>query len=225
MVLEVNPRFGASLCLDIDRYLEAYADSLNLVSKPRQVIGNSQQMHPTVSNLQGAVELFAGRFLAGWAMSPDKPHDALEVEVVADGEIVVECRACEYRPDLDQAAIGTGWYGFRAMLPRRLLDSDRARNRCSIKGYAPVSGGLSKKDASRRFLCRLHPRRRHLAGVRCGAFRRKTAGGSPCGARYVAAASRTPVERKLISCGRCWGNWTNSVVRGQFRRNRPNRNV
>jgi glycosyltransferase involved in cell wall biosynthesis len=51
-------------------------------------------------------------YVEGWAWRPNRPHDTVVVQLLADGALVAEATACLPRPDLSTAGIGHGQHAF-----------------------------------------------------------------------------------------------------------------
>jgi hypothetical protein len=70
--------------------------------------------------VEGRLEAVVDGRAVGWAWSPERPEDTLDVEVLVDGEVVARGAADVERPALLEAGIGHGRYGFDIQLPERL---------------------------------------------------------------------------------------------------------
>jgi O-antigen biosynthesis protein len=71
----------------------------------------------------GVLDLFTIEEVSGWAWDPSHPASPVVVELLDDDRVIVTKTADEYRPDLLDAGIGTGRYGFSirglgALLPK-----------------------------------------------------------------------------------------------------------
>jgi hypothetical protein len=62
--------------------------------------------------LAGGVDGLKPGYVYGWAWRPNDPFEKVEVELLADGEVVAEATACLTRLDLGAAGIGNGQHGF-----------------------------------------------------------------------------------------------------------------
>jgi acetyltransferase AlgX (SGNH hydrolase-like protein) len=69
--------------------------------------------------VDGRLEAVVDGRAVGWAWSPERPEETVEVEVLVDGEMVVSGAADVERPALLQAGVGHGRYGFDIPLPER----------------------------------------------------------------------------------------------------------
>jgi hypothetical protein len=76
----------------------------------------------TGGGVEGRLEAVVDGRAVGWAWDPERPEEALEVEVLVDGEPVAGGRADVERPVLAEAGIGDGRYGFDVPLPERLAE-------------------------------------------------------------------------------------------------------
>jgi hypothetical protein len=73
-----------------------------------------------VGNIEGASE---DGWVSGWAWTPTEPDRRLTLDILVDGIAVGSTRATTYRPDLEQAGVGDGHYGFAFPLPWSILSS------------------------------------------------------------------------------------------------------
>lgn len=90
---------------------------LSLFRSRRQAAGSKGATRPPSLPAGFCDGLSDGR-VHGWAWRPDAPADTLEVEVLLDGEIVGRALADADRPDLREAGIGNGRYGWSVALPK-----------------------------------------------------------------------------------------------------------
>ncbi|AHJ64601.1 glycosyltransferase [Granulibacter bethesdensis] len=60
----------------------------------------------------GHVDSVTRRKVKGWAFNPDDPHVPPKLRCLCNGEFISIIVANSYRPDLEQAGIGTGYHGF-----------------------------------------------------------------------------------------------------------------
>jgi autotransporter passenger strand-loop-strand repeat protein len=67
--------------------------------------------------LQGSVDVVARGRIAGWARDAAAPDQAVRLHVTADGVVLCEVVADQYRPDLVAAGLGTGRHGFDVVVP------------------------------------------------------------------------------------------------------------
>jgi len=67
--------------------------------------------------LSGHLERTDKFIVRGWAFNHDDPGNAVQVEILVDGESVGFCDADEARPDLQAAGYGNGKHGFSFPLP------------------------------------------------------------------------------------------------------------
>lgn len=76
----------------------------------------------TGGGVEGRLEAVVDGRAVGWAWDPERPEEALEVEVLVDGEPVAGGCADVERSVLAEAGIGDGRYGFDVPLPERLAE-------------------------------------------------------------------------------------------------------
>lgn len=74
------------------------------------------------AGVEGRLEAVIDGRAVGWAWDPAQPEEAVEVEILVDGEPVASGRADLERTVLAEAGIGSGRYGFDVPLPERLAD-------------------------------------------------------------------------------------------------------
>jgi sulfatase maturation enzyme AslB (radical SAM superfamily) len=72
--------------------------------------------------IKGYLDGVFGDRVCGWAMDPGEPQASPHVEVLVNDRPLLTTVASRFRPDLHRAGIGTGAYGFEAVLPPALLD-------------------------------------------------------------------------------------------------------
>lgn len=72
------------------------------------------------TRVEGRLEAVVDGRAVGWAWDPERPDEAVEVEVLVDGEPVASGVADVERPALLDAGVGHGRYGFDLQLPDRL---------------------------------------------------------------------------------------------------------
>ncbi|WP_462401997.1 tetratricopeptide repeat protein [Pseudomonas sp. Marseille-QA0332] len=60
----------------------------------------------------------------GWAFAPAHPQKKLTIEIIADGEVVAQGIAQQFREDLQTAGIGDGCYMFDLQLSHELYDGE-----------------------------------------------------------------------------------------------------
>ena len=102
----------------------------------------SEQIPP--SALHGHIDQADRHGLTGWAMDPARPGEAVELELLLDGEQVGRFPADRHRPDLEAAGLGDGRHAFRVQIPgglslhaERRLDLQRASDGTAVPG-SPV---------------------------------------------------------------------------------------
>ncbi|WP_297369221.1 glycosyltransferase family 2 protein [Acidocella sp.] len=64
-------------------------------------------------------------WVVGWAWYPEAPERRVDVEVLADGDIIGTMTAALHREDVAAAGFGDGAYGFSVALPHHVLSSPR----------------------------------------------------------------------------------------------------
>jgi hypothetical protein len=75
------------------------------------------------ARVEGSLEAVIDGRAVGWAWDPERPEEALEVEVLVDEEPVARGRAEVERSVLAEAGIGSGRYGFDVPLPEHLASA------------------------------------------------------------------------------------------------------
>jgi hypothetical protein len=79
--------------------------------------------------------------ISGWMQDKNNPNAALEFEIVEGTTVHGSGIANIYRPDLKNAGIGTGKYGFNIALPLSLKDGSNHQLRIRIKGKTYLISG------------------------------------------------------------------------------------
>jgi hypothetical protein len=77
--------------------------------------------------LRGSVAPLATYKVQGWAFDPASPETRLEVELLLDGETIATTQAELFRPNLLEAGIGDGSYGFAFNTDRSMPVDDAER--------------------------------------------------------------------------------------------------
>jgi hypothetical protein len=77
---------------------------------------------PTPAN-EGFFDSASCSALAGWAWSSSQPNTPVNVDIVADGNVVGQVVADLFRSDLQAAGKGNGRHGFNVPVPKSLLDN------------------------------------------------------------------------------------------------------
>ncbi len=91
--------------------------------------------------IQGALLGIREDGIAGWAWNPAAPHETLEVEVLANGELAGVARAELFEPSLAEQGVGNGSHAFRFLLGQ--VPDLPCRIEARIPGTrAPLPGGL-----------------------------------------------------------------------------------
>jgi hypothetical protein len=82
---------------------------------------NDMQLTPI-----GRLDLISDEgWVVGWAWYPDAPERRVEVDVLADGDVIGTMTANLHREDVKAAGCGDGCYGFSIALPYQVLSSSR----------------------------------------------------------------------------------------------------
>lgn len=109
----------AKLRGSLDEAADLYSRSFALDSNPdaaRELGDLSVQAripaHPVLARLAGAVDGFAEGTVYGWAVDPNDPSAAPEVEIYVDEAVVARGRADIIRPDLVELGLATRAAGF-----------------------------------------------------------------------------------------------------------------
>ncbi|AWN39992.1 glycosyltransferase [Methylobacterium durans] len=71
-------------------------------------------------NLRGNIDVCHDGVLCGWAFDPHRPDSFVTVEMRMDGSVLFEQRADQFRADLREAGIGSGYHGFMFKLDDEL---------------------------------------------------------------------------------------------------------
>jgi O-antigen biosynthesis protein len=50
--------------------------------------------------------------IAGWAWDPNRPDESIDIEILDDGVVVLKIPADQFRPDLVESGVGSGYHGF-----------------------------------------------------------------------------------------------------------------
>ena len=86
--------------------------------------------------LAGNIDLItADGYVSGWCWEPGEPERRILLDVMIDDTLAGTVRAEEPRPDLQQAELGDGRYGFTFLLPYELL-ADRGTVRIHVAEHA-----------------------------------------------------------------------------------------
>lgn len=81
---------------------------------------------------EGFVEMVAPTQLGGWAWHVGYWHERLTLAVELDGVLLTRCTADAFRPDLRDARVGDGCYGFFVDLPRFLRPEELDPTRLQV---------------------------------------------------------------------------------------------
>lgn len=90
----------------------------------------------------------------GWAFAPAHPQKRLTIEIIANGEVVAQGLAQQFREDLQTAGIGDGCYMFDLQLSHELFDGQvhsltaRVADTGGILGGEPVAFGPERREPS-----------------------------------------------------------------------------
>lgn len=88
------------------------------------------------SALSGAVEFLGPDEVRGWARNDLQPEMPVCLDVLVDGQLVMQVLANQYRPDLKQATQNLGFHGFAAKLPKGIHGTIAVR-RSSDRKHLP----------------------------------------------------------------------------------------
>lgn len=76
-------------------------------------VGNCRRVQITAGPLHGVVdEVTADGRIRGWAQDLVNPDYPVALEVLHKNQLAGRVLACDYRPGLEAAGIGTGWAEF-----------------------------------------------------------------------------------------------------------------
>ncbi|MFC6194110.1 hypothetical protein ACFP1I_21020, partial [Dyadobacter subterraneus] len=73
-------------------------------------------------NFAGDIEKADCNMIKGWAWNKNNPNENLELEFVENDSVFFSLKADQFRSDLKNNGIGTGYYGFSIPLPVKLKD-------------------------------------------------------------------------------------------------------
>lgn len=99
-----------------------------------------------VGPVAGHLERLENGILTGWLVDA-AAAEAVEAEVLVDGEVVGRVMANRYRADLDQAGIGGGRGGFSIALPASAERLEQVTVRRVLDGQVLVGGVLETARA------------------------------------------------------------------------------
>jgi len=99
----------------------------------------------------GRVEHSAFGAAVGWAVDPDFPEDAAEIEFLHGDVVVASVPADLPRPDLEAAGFGRGLGGFALEYGELNLDMDATITARFARSKTPLSGGTFRIDAPKAF--------------------------------------------------------------------------
>jgi GT2 family glycosyltransferase/glycosyltransferase involved in cell wall biosynthesis len=91
--------------------------------------GHQAPAVPASSAAAGNLDRASYEEISGWAWDPDRPNEAIDVEILDGDSVVLNLRADRFRSDLAQAGIGDGRHGFRVHNLAGLFPMSRHRVR------------------------------------------------------------------------------------------------
>src|SRR5262245_2800122 len=77
-----------------------------------------------VNDIQGSLDRCDTTGIHGWVFNKIKHDDALEIEVLAEGQLIGRAIADKYRDDLLASGIGNGKHCFKVALSAELFDGN-----------------------------------------------------------------------------------------------------
>jgi hypothetical protein len=72
---------------------------------------------PRIGGLRGYIDRVSETCIAGWAQNADHPEAPVCLGIYADGRLIGEVLANNYRDDLKRAGLGSGRHGFEFTPP------------------------------------------------------------------------------------------------------------
>ncbi|WP_229317159.1 putative Ig domain-containing protein [Larkinella sp. C7] len=87
------------------------------VSIQIQLTVNPSSTAPVAGNFEGYLDKVECESIRGWVWDRNKPHDALTVEFLADGQSIGSVRADIFRQDLKEAGKGNGYHVYSFPTP------------------------------------------------------------------------------------------------------------
>ena len=92
----------------------------------------SKPVPPKAAEFEGALTKANDSTISGWVRDPSRPETRLEVEILVDGERLAVTVADRLRPELLEAGVGDGRYGFKIQLDDRFKDGRRHEVRARV---------------------------------------------------------------------------------------------
>jgi hypothetical protein len=94
-----------------------------------------------IDRIVGCTDGVKHGYVEGWAWCPDRPLEAVVVQMLVNGELVAESTACIPRADLQAAGVGSGQHAF--MIPLETEGTSRGPLHVvvRVKGGAVLPGG------------------------------------------------------------------------------------
>ena len=84
-------------------------------------------------DVAGHLDLCGPSLIEGWVLWPSRPEVRFNLEVFADGRLLGQCEASQFRPDLQQAGYADGRCAFTFALPESVSVHDFASVRVRIQ--------------------------------------------------------------------------------------------
>jgi glycosyltransferase involved in cell wall biosynthesis len=114
-------------------------------------------MTDSVSQVHGHFDGYLGGSFEGWAWRPEQPEETVSIQIIADGLLLAELPASQYRADLRKAGIGHGRFGFTFSYDLDTEKDDPVSVSVRVKDGPALIGGevqiggrlnISKEDAT-----------------------------------------------------------------------------
>lgn len=108
----------------------------------------------SVTEVNGHFDYILDDRAFGWAFAPAQPQKRLTIEILANGEVVAQGLAKQFREDLQTAGIGDGCYLFDLQLSHELFDGQvhqltaRIADTGSALGGGPHTFGPERREPS-----------------------------------------------------------------------------
>ena len=127
---------------------------------------------PGPSSVHCVVDSFDEGHITGWAFDPNAGHQPARFFVLVDGEQTNEVICQGLRPDVASAGLAPETVGFRAMLPRRLLDGESHHVEFRDSRRQAMTLRVNDQEAaSFDFTAKWQPKvRSYVDGLRAGGF-------------------------------------------------------
>jgi len=90
------------------------------------------QLHTPSVDIVGHVDLCGRDLVEGWVFWRSQPDRKLQLDIVIAGELLGQCNANLFRPDLQKAGYGDGHCAFSFRIPRAFSVHDFASTRLRL---------------------------------------------------------------------------------------------